>query len=306
MNRSSTFKAPRTGGVRFAPSPTGLFHVGNLRTAWISHEWARAKALDTKWVVRFEDIDTARVLPQAREHQLNDFSAFGWKPDVLLTQSEFYSRHNELFQKAKLEGMAYPCDCSRKDVKTALSQMASAANDGSAPVYSGHCREQNPERELKAQASIAWRFRMPDSSGNDDFIIARSDVNGGSLAFAYHWACAIDDYDGDYRLIVRSIDLSPALRLQRAVQDWMGSIEGEPRSPAVFHTSLVVQNDGHRLEKRTQGMTLNELLEKKLSIADIRKYFELSFDFRVFETPPMKSGVMNETQATIKLSDFIR
>lgn len=302
-------KAPRTGGVRFAPSPTGIFHVGNLRTAWVSYQWS--KELKAPWVVRFEDIDGPRVLEGARESQLNDLSSLGWSPDVLLTQSEFRERHLELFRKAVLSGKAYPCDCSRKDVKAALAAMASAPNDGHIPVYSGHCRNLHPVREFHAQDSIAWRFRMDDSTGCDDFIIARSSPEVGddglprvseSIAFAYHWACAIDDFDGDYHLIVRSHDLSSAVPLQRAIHKWLNETEDTTRvPPAVFHTSLVVQNDGNRLEKRTQGVTLKELLDQGFNRDDIRTMFEKSFDHSHFKQVPERHSIYGEARETLTL-----
>jgi len=305
-------KAPRTGGVRFAPSPTGHFHIGNLRTAWVSHQWARA--LQVPWVVRIEDIDQPRVIPGVREHQLNDLQSLGLVPDILLTQSEFRDRHFELFRTAVLTRKAYPCDCSRKEVKAALAAMASAPNDGHVPVYSGHCRSLSFQREFHAQDSIAWRFRMDDASGCNDFIIARSSpvlgddglpVDKDSVAFAYHWACAIDDFDGDYHLIVRSHDLASALPVQRAIQTWIGELEGEARTPpAAFHTALVVQNDGHRLEKRTQGVTLKELLEHGINFGRVCDFFEKSFDPALLNSDVERSAVLGEAKETLRLEEL--
>src|SRR5271157_4598918 len=98
--------------IRFAPSPTGTFHLGNLRTAWISHEFARS--LKLPWVVRFEDIDKPRVVPGAMQKQLEDLQFLNLIPDQVLIQSEFHSRHESLFRKAVDSGQVYPCTCSRK------------------------------------------------------------------------------------------------------------------------------------------------------------------------------------------------
>lgn len=261
-------------GVRFAPSPTGRFHVGNLRTAWISAEWARA--LGTSWVVRFEDIDLPRVVAGARERQLEDLAALGLVPDREYLQSTRRDRHYALFARAVAEGAVYSCTCSRKDVQDALAGIASAphgrgnSEGASAPIYTGHCREgAGPAKP--GTAGIAWRFRAEDPSGAQDFIIARTTVSAGkfersavpeiaSFVPAYHWACAIDDFDGKYRLLVRGWDLADSTPLQRTIGAWVARSESAPFDPpAVFHTTLVVRDDGHRLEKRTAGVTLPEL-----------------------------------------------
>jgi len=83
----TTEKAPKSSGVRYAPSPTGRLHLGNLRTAWVSERWARSLSLP--WVVRFEDIDRPRVISGSQEQQLADMRALGLKPDVVLVQSRF-------------------------------------------------------------------------------------------------------------------------------------------------------------------------------------------------------------------------
>jgi glutamyl-tRNA synthetase len=295
--------APRTGGVRFAPSPTGRFHLGNLRTAWVSYQFARAWALP--WAVRFEDIDRPRVLSGARERQLQDMAAFGMVPDVELTQSTFHARHLALFELARSTGAVYACTCSRRDVQMALAGLASAPHDGLAPVYSGACRS----RLGPAAATIAWRFKMPREDGHDDFIVARTDSIDDSASFtpAYHWACAIDDFDGAYDLIVRSADLAPALPLQRAIQGWIARAEGNP--PVVtraFHTSLVTQDDGHRLEKRTLGVTLPELYAAGWDEVKLWRAFEKSFDRTLLAEDVFGSqGVAGESMATLRLSDLL-
>ncbi len=307
---SSSKKAPRTGGVRFAPSPTGRFHLGNLRTAWISWRWAQI--LGRPWVVRVEDIDTPRVLPGARDQQLQDMAALGLVPDVLLVQSEFRSRHWALFIEGVRSSQIYACDCSRKEVASALAGIASAPHDGRPPVYTGVCRALSA-REMRAADSIAWRFRMNDESGRDDFIIARSghvlDASGvpdeSTFVPAYHWACAIDDHDGGYDLLVRSADLAPAAPVQRAIQSWVGRLEGSSCEPAVFHTSLVVQDDGHRLEKRTRGVTLEELGAKGIHAAKLTQIFEQSFDSTLFSQAVSEQLLVGEANGEIKLSSLI-
>lgn len=300
-------KAPKTGGIRFAPSPTGRFHMGNLRTAWISHLWARH--LGKPWVIRFEDIDQPRVLAGAQEQQLEDLRSLGLEPDIVLVQSHFRERHWRLLLEGIRTGQVYPCDCSRKEVQTALSGIASAPHDGLAPVYTGRCRTRSGQA-LHAAESLAWRFRMPLESGQDDFIVARSAPELDANDFpdprrfipAYHWACAIDDFDGDYDLLVRSSDLASAAHVQRAIQKWLSLMEGVTREPAIFHTSLVVQNDGHRLEKRTKGVTLPELHAAGLSNENVCEIFDRSFDRSLLKEIIQASAVFGESQGTVSLA----
>jgi glutamyl/glutaminyl-tRNA synthetase len=83
-----------------------------------------------------------------------------------------------------------------------------------------------------------------------------------SFAPSYHWACAIDDYDGRYRLLARAADLAAVAAGQREIQRWLAGQEGrDPAAsiPAIFHAALVTLDDGRRLEKRTRGATLDEL-----------------------------------------------
>lgn len=319
-------QAPRSGGVRFAPSPTGRFHIGNLRTAWISHRWARH--LNLPWVVRFEDIDLPRVIPGAQDEQLNDMQALGLTPDLVIVQSELKGRHWSLFLKSVHADQVYPCDCSRKEVQLALSSLASAPHDGQAPVYSGRCRSLGG-RELARTELVAWRFRMPSESGRDDFIIARTgkqatdyllnlsqsdpskSCEANNLTIpedftpAYHWACAIDDFDGGYDLLVRAADLMPAISLQRAIQTWLAKEIGMPvELPAVFHTSLVTNDEAHRLEKRTPGVTLPELLLKGLTTEQIKLLLENSLDSEVFQQIVNRSKQFGEKCDTLTLSSL--
>jgi glutamyl-tRNA synthetase len=308
--------APQTGGVRFAPSPTGRFHIGNLRTAWVSFQFAKAWALP--WVVRFEDIDGPRVLAGSRESQLSDMAQLGMTPTISHDQSSFHARHFELFELARSMGAVYPCDCSRREVQMALSALASAPHDGVAPVYSGHCRLQPKSVTVSGSASgsaslatgIAWRFKMSSADGKDDFIIARTTSLNGADGFmpAYHWACAIDDFDGAYDLIVRSSDLAPALPLQRAIQIWLAnSLKITSPDIRAFHTSLITQVDGHRLEKRTVGVTLEEMFKKGWTKDSVLDAFEKSFDRKLLLREKFdSSGVAHEPHATLILADLFK
>lgn len=306
-----------SSGVRFAPSPTGTLHLGNLRTAWVSNHLARK--LGEPWIVRFEDIDIPRVVHGSQEAQLADLRTLGLVADQIAVQSESQQRHWNAFRDARKDGAIYACTCSRREVQLALTQMASAPQgteaSSSSAIYNGHCRNlKDGATSADSQTPIAWRFKMPNATGSDDFIIARSPLRSAqnatenevpsSFSPSYHWACAIDDFDGNYRLIVRAIDLEPALIPQRAIQRWLGRDANRRIAyPAVFHTSLVTRNDGGRLEKRTQGVTLSEILEMKISIETLVARFAKSFSEPALDFEA--GAILGESKPSMRVDEFL-
>jgi glutamyl-tRNA synthetase len=291
-------------GVRFAPSPTGRFHAGNLRTAWIS--WTLARRLGVPWVVRFEDIDVPRVVAGAEAAQLVDLARLGMEPDVKLVQSAFHARHEAVFERAAREGRVYACTCSRKEVQEALSGMASAPHSVPA-VYSGHCRpEGRASSPVARDRAIAWRFRSESGgtgTGEQDFIVARTEPDrDGRIRFtpSYNWACAIDDLDGGYRLLVRASDLAHVAGQQRAIQGWLAP---GADVPALFHAALVVRDSGERLEKRTRGVTLDELEARGVTPSRLRELFARSFEAP--EPVEIRPGaILAERRAELRLSEL--
>lgn len=267
-------------GIRFAPSPTGNFHVGNLRTAWIASEIA--KLLREPLIIRFEDIDGARVVKDAQASQTADMAALGIIADHVELQSSRLHRHKALFDMALEEGRIYACDCSRTEVRDALRGIASAPHTRE-PEYSGNCRalarNAVPDTPLsnKPIDSIAWRWRHEDESGKYDSIVARTEIRSGVFQPGYHWACAVDDADGGYSLLIRAWDLAAAEDTQARIRCWVQNLEGPFDATRVFHTSLVTQNDGHRLEKRTPNVTLKELSALGLTSEKLLTLFRASF-----------------------------
>ncbi|MBI2604887.1 MAG: hypothetical protein HYW49_02280 [Deltaproteobacteria bacterium] len=301
--------------VRFAPSPTGVFHLGNLRTAWVSHAWARALGLP--WFVRFEDIDAPRSIPGAREKQLEDMARLGLVPDRMSLQSAQRARHWELFQAIVIERGAYPCVCSRKDLREALDQLASAPHAPHAvrrqepepPVYHGRCRGRVlTAADQGALPTVAWRMKGAAEDGSQDMIIARTaklTPDETSFTPAYQWACAIDDSDGGFPLLVRAWDLESSARPQRAIQAWLASRENrEAKFPAIFHASLLIGNDGSRLEKRTRGITLDELFAAGWTKQKILDRFEKSFTPVLSDFAPAKLWGEPRREITLKELGF--
>jgi glutamyl-tRNA synthetase len=298
-------------GVRFAPSPTGRFHLGNLRTAWIAHAWARALGLP--WIVRFEDTDGPRVVAGARERQRDDMAALGLVADFETLQSERLARHWELFRLAARGGAVYPCYCSRREVQQALAAAPSAPH-GKEAIYDGRCRNAAAAPRGEAPHGIGWRFRGQDERGTQDFLVARTHGTRAvsapaidpSFVPAYHWACAIDDAEergGPYELIVRAADLETAIASQRAIQSWLAQAAGRPvEFPAVYHCALVTGPRGERLEKRTRGITLPELQAAGWDAARIGE--RLAASHRVDPAQYRPQRIWGEASAVISLADL--
>ncbi|HFA9684852.1 TPA: tRNA glutamyl-Q(34) synthetase GluQRS, partial [Neisseria gonorrhoeae] len=118
---------------RFAPSPTGLLHIGSLLTAVASYADARSNG--GKWLVRMEDLDPPREMPGAASHILHTLEAFGFEWDGEVTyQSRRYALYEETLYRLKTAGLVYPCHCNRKDWQAG----ARRGTDGF--VYNGRCR----------------------------------------------------------------------------------------------------------------------------------------------------------------------
>ncbi len=284
-------------GVRFAPSPTGRFHIGNLRTAWIASQVGHLLA--EPLTIRVEDIDSARSRIEFKDLQIADLKRVGVIADELIIQSNRHSRHLELFNRARNDGLIYPCDCSRKDVLEALAGLRSAPH-GREADYSGRCRTRKPS-DMHPVETLAWRWRSKlNADGRYDAIVARTNPDGSQFTPGYHWACAIDDADGNYRLLVRAWDLETVEFTQRQIREWVRpNIQTD-----IFHTSLVVNLDGSRLEKRTKGVTLDELTAAGLTEQTLVSLFERSFPVDVRQLNELMKN-KGEIEQTISLDTLL-
>lgn len=253
---------------RFAPSPTGALHLGNLRTALAS--WLSAKAQDGRWLVRIEDVDTARCKPEWAEAQLRDLAALGLESDGPII---WQSTRNDLYQ-AGLERLAhqgelYQCSCSRKDL--ALLASAPHTDDGLRP-YPGRCRA----AKVETFRAAALRVELPSGivEWNDLLLGSQTDdpaaLTGDPVlyrrdgCFAYHLAVVIDDGEQGVTEIVRGDDLRDVTATQIRLQELLGY----PR-PAYAHLGLVTGPDSTRLGKREGAASLTALRTRGISLPAI-------------------------------------
>ena len=241
---------------RFAPSPTGTLHLGNLRTALLA--WLFARSQEARFLVRIEDLDTGRVRERFVEEQLRDLAALGldWdEPPV--RQSTRTARYAEAVQA--LGDRVFPCWCTRAEVRAAASAPHGERPEG---AYPGTCRRltaaQAAARERSGRAPalrvaaagerVAFTDRLhgPVERVLDDFVVRRGDG-----AYAYNLATAYDDAAQGIGEVVRGDDLLGTTPRQV----WVLRALGLPE-PTYAHVPLVLDAAGRRMAKRDAGVTL--------------------------------------------------
>lgn len=252
---------------RFAPSPTGVLHLGNLRTALAS--WLSARSAGGRWLVRMEDVDGPRCRRDLGEAQLRDLAALGLESDVpVLWQSDRAPAYRAALETLHVAGRLYPCACSRKD----LQKLASAPHgeDGLRP-YPGRCRGRAWEgfgRALRIrlpEGAVAWEDRLVGPQRDDpaaltgDPLLFRRDG-----CFAYHLAVVVDDGDQGVTEVVRGADLRTVTATQIRLQEALGL----PR-PAYAHLGLVLAPDGGRLGKRVGALGLAALADRGVAVPEL-------------------------------------
>ena len=248
---------------RFAPSPTGVLHLGNLRTALAS--WLSARASGGRWVIRMEDVDGPRCRRDLGEAQLRDLAALGLESDgPVVWQSERSQAYREALARLHKAGLLYPCLCTRKDLQVLAS--APHIDDGLRP-YPGHCRDrvwEGFDRALRLRlpvGSLAWEDRLLGSQVDDpealtgDPLLFRRDG-----CFAYHLAVVVDDGAQGVTEVVRGADLRSVTATQIRLQEALGL----PR-PAYAHLGLVMAPDGSRLGKRAGALGLEALRAQQVT-----------------------------------------
>jgi glutamyl-queuosine tRNA(Asp) synthetase len=253
---------------RFAPSPTGVLHLGNLRTALAS--WLSARAQGGRWLVRIEDVDRARSRAALAEAQLRDLAALGLESDgPVLWQSGREEAYREALARLAGTGRLYPCACTRRDL--ALLASAPHEGDGLRP-YPGTCRE----RPLAALGRAALRFRLPEGpvAWEDRLLGPQEDdparLTGDPLLYrrdgghAYHLAVVVDDAFQQVREVVRGADLRSVTATQIRLQEALGL----PR-PAYAHLGLVTDPSGGRLGKRDGALGLEALAARGIDARQV-------------------------------------
>lgn len=252
---------------RFAPSPTGELHMGNLRTAILA--WLFARSTGRRFLLRVEDLD--RVRAGAEDAQLAELAAVGLSWDGEVTrQSERQPYYDDAVTRLRRDGRLFECFCTRRDIAEAAS--APHVLPGH---YPGTCRSlSEAEREAARRVRpAALRLRTdvghydirdvlhgPSTGAVDDFVVVRNDG-----VPAYNLAVVVDDAEQGIDQVVRGDDLlSSAPR-----QAYLGSLLGVP--PVEYaHVPLALNPERRRLAKRDGAVTLEALAAEGWEAAEIR------------------------------------
>jgi glutamyl-tRNA synthetase len=269
---------------RLAPSPTGYLHLGHARTFWVAQE--RALAAGGDLILRNDDLDQARCRPEFVAAMFEDLRWFGlrWSegpdiggPYVPYDQSARLGLYADAFEQLRREGFIYPCTCSRQDVLRALTAPHQGEEE---PVYPGTCRPPVGEiSDIRSGEDVNWRFRVPDGetisycdghcgeqrevAGTDfgDFLVWRKDGFP-----SYQLACTVDDAAMGITEVVRGADLITStirqLLLYRALR---------LEVPAFYHCPLVNDENGVRLAKRHDALSLRALRAQGKVPEDLRR-----------------------------------
>ena len=258
---------------RFAPSPTGLLHIGSLLTAVASYADARSNG--GKWLVRMEDLDPPREMAGAASHILHTLEAFGFEWDgEVAYQSRRYALYEETLCRLQTAGLVYPCHCSRKDWQ------AGARRGADGFVYNGRCRHPGQRPALQGKQP-AWRIRVPnrvigfsdgivgDYAQNlagdiGDFVLLRADGY-----WAYQLAVVADDAEQGVTHIVRGQDLLVSTPRQIYLQQCL-----DVPTPRYAHLPLLTNAQGQKWSKQTLAPAL-DLNRREQLLRQVFRYLNL-------------------------------
>jgi glutamyl-Q tRNA(Asp) synthetase len=253
--------------TRFAPSPTGLLHLGSAYSALFA--WDQAKRATGRFLLRIEDIDRVRCRPEHETAMRDDLAWLGlrWEEPVR-RQSEHRADYAAALDRLKAKGVIYPCFCTRADI----ARLASAPH-GMEPIYPGTCRHLSAQDVARRQESgqafalrldatkaaaltgpLKWRdldrgeFRA-DPASHGDVVLARKDIGT-----SYHLAVTLDDHLQGVTLVTRGEDLLPATHIHRLLQALL-----DLNVPEWRHHKIVRDESGERLAKRRESPSISSL-----------------------------------------------
>lgn len=260
---------------RFAPSPTGELHLGNLRTALVA--WLAARSTGRPFLVRMEDLDRVTSSVEHERGQLADLAALGldWDGEVV-RQSERFDRYRTEIERLRAAGAVYECFCTRREIREEIAAAASAPHvhlpDG---AYPGTCRTLTADERAARRADgrtpalrlltdgrtlvvddlVVGRFE----GAVDDVVLARADG-----VPAYNLAVVVDDIAQGVDQVVRGDDLLSSTPRQLLLYELLGA-----PPPEYLHVPMVLGDDGERLAKRHGAVTLADLRGDGLDPGDV-------------------------------------
>lgn len=265
---------------RFAPSPTGRLHVGNLRTGLVAWLGVRSAATETgRFLLRFEDLDADAVRDEHYQTQADDLAAIGLDWDEPpIRQADRRPQYNTALKKLEAAELIYPCFCSRREIREA----ASAPNlPHAGHHYPGTCRDlstaaraeraltRDPAYRVRAKRAVRGFTDLVMGHAEfeiDDFVVKRNDGTP-----AYHLVVVVDDHAQGVTQVVRADDLLESTSRHLLLYELL-----ELQPPVHAHVPLVLAPSGDRLAKRHGAVNLDDRAAKGESPAEVLRFLAAS------------------------------
>ena len=246
---------------RFAPTPSGRMHLGNVFAALIA--WLSVRSREGELVLRMEDLDTQRTSGDFAQILREDLNWLGldwdWETEPQSRRAEVYDRYFEMLEQ---KGLIYPCYCTRSQLH---SVNAPHLSDGTY-VYPGTCRNR---QDIPADRKPAWRVMVPDklweftdlcqgkyalnlATDCGDMVVRRADG-----VYVYQLAVTVDDGEAGVTEVVRGMDLLSSAPRQMYLQELLGFPH-----PVYGHVPMLLAPDGRRLSKRDKDLDLGVLRQR--------------------------------------------
>jgi glutamyl-Q tRNA(Asp) synthetase len=267
--------------TRFAPSPTGWLHLGHALAAWVAYDTAQSHG--GRMLLRFEDIDVTRVREECYAAIEEDLRWLGieWH-GIPWRQTDRAEVYQSALARLSAMDVLYPCFCTRREI----AQMAQAPQQGDGAdglLYPGTCRElSRDEQEERMNRGQRWAWRLDtakaqricgDISWRDqrfglqsldpyalgDVVIARKDIG-----VSYHLAVVVDDAEQEVRIVTRGEDLFLSTHIHVMLQNLL-----DLPQPQYQHHVLVCDDEGRRLAKRHDSLSLRQMRESGLCADDV-------------------------------------
>ena len=246
---------------RFAPTPSGRMHLGNVFAALIA--WLSIRSRDGSLVLRMEDLDTQRTSAEYADILRQDLLWLGldWDRETP-PQSQRSKIYEKYFEQLRDLDLLYPCYCTRSQLH---SVNAPHLSDGTY-VYTGTCRNLTDAQRSSFDRNPSWRIKVPDrewvvedlaqgvyrenlATDCGDFVVRRADG-----VFVYQLAVTVDDAEASVTEVVRGQDLLSSAPRQMYLQSVLGFTH-----PAYGHVPMLLSSDGRRLSKRDKDLDLGYL-----------------------------------------------
>ena len=292
--KQETAPTPEILVTRFAPSPTGLLHLGHAHAALFAERVARSAV--GRFLLRIEDIDQGRCRPEYEAAITEDLRWLGldWEEPVM-RQSDRFAAYGHALDRLRDRGLLYPCFCPRKEIQSEIAGAGQAPHGPDGPLYPGTCRGlQEEERQTRIAAGRAYALRLDTTKAmamavamaavgpltwiehgrgldgaavpaephiHGDVVLARKDVPA-----SYHLAVTLDDAEQGITLVTCGEDLAPATHIHRLLKALL-----DLPVPAWHHHALIADAAGRRLAKRDDAQAIRSLREQGLSAAEVRR-----------------------------------